>query len=783
MSGFAEPIVITGAGLNSCLGLNRREVFEAVRQGRCGIGPLTELEQPAAQRDGGQSPPLGAEDDADQPREVRYLRRAIREALREAGFTAEAPWDDPSRVGVVLGTTLAGMRAGGKYLRSGDHVSLGEFLAANTLERALEGLAIDGPGMTTCAACASGLSAIAMGMTLLRRGELDVVIAGGYDPVSEYVYAGFNSLRLITEGPPLPFSKHRQGMKLGEGSGIVVLERAGDAHKRGVKPLAQVAGFGESSDAHHLTKPHPEGSGAAKAMNAALRDAGVDASAIDMIAAHATATPNNDAAEFAAYQHVFGERLARLPVTAFKSHLGHTLGGAGAVELILSMMSMHESSVPPVANVQADDVEFDGLDLVTGSQREATINHTMNLSLGFGGANGCVILGRADALQQPASVTGERGPGHEVCITGVGVIVPGCVGNEAFIERLSDAGNSGLDLGGAIDEAALLPLFTNARRLRRFSAYVKYLLAATNVALRDAGLDSEQHAALIEQSCAFLGSMQGTVDFTDQYYRQVVEEGIDAANPMLFAEGVPNVASAQLSLMLNLRGCSQTVIGSRTAGLDALHMATQRIACGASEHAIVGAAEEYGELINQAYGACGLCHADQSIAAKPFADGGGFVTGAGAVVLILESREAASQRGAQVLGTIAGSCSVRSQGRDQLARGIERVMDTLGRPSHVISSANNTWIDRLEARAMLGGDDQPTLSAIYGHVPEMFAVTPLAALASVILSRRVPRLIGAVDDLNAQTPASGLEQPPRVAVLGSDYSGTVAAVNVQLPSR
>src|SRR5947209_19619490 len=146
-------------------------------------------------------------------------------------------------------------------------------------------------------------------------------------------------------------------MKLAEGYGIVIIERAADAERRRAKPLAAVLGWGESADAHHLTQPHPQGDGAARAMAAAICRAELSAADIDLVAAHATGTPDNDASEFAALRRIFSDRLTQLPVIAFKSHLGHTLGGAGAVELVLSAMTPQVQTIPTCANITADDVE------------------------------------------------------------------------------------------------------------------------------------------------------------------------------------------------------------------------------------------------------------------------------------------------------------------------------------------------------------------------------------------------------------------------------------------
>ena len=204
---------------------------------------------------------------------------------------------------------------------------------------------------------------------MLQSRRADLVIAGGYDALGEYVYGGFNSLRLIDPGVVRPFSRLRGGMKLAEGYGIVILERARDAASRRAKPLAMVLGWGETADAHHLTQPDPEGKGAARAIEEAMERGGIGADEIDLISAHATGTKDNDAGEYAALKKVFGETLGAIPVVGFKSHLGHTLGAAGAVELILSAMALQEQILPACASVTQEEIEFEGLMVAVGAAR------------------------------------------------------------------------------------------------------------------------------------------------------------------------------------------------------------------------------------------------------------------------------------------------------------------------------------------------------------------------------------------------------------------------------
>ena len=743
-------IVITGAGLITPLGLSREQTWRAVLRRECGTGPLPAMESvlPAG-ANGGQAPDLPVDFAPDLPRESRYLRHAILEAMQDAGI-ADKPPCDPGRCGVVLGTTLHGMRSAGQFLRSNDLTPLKDFSAGSVLRNATRDLGFGGSALTTCSACSSSLGSIALAMTLLRAGELDVVIVGGYDTISEYVYGGFDSLRLVATGPLRPFARGRQGMKLAEGYGIVVLERLDDARRRGATPLAAVLGYGESADAHHLTQPHPQGEGAARAIEDALASAGLSSSEIDLIAAHATGTPDNDAGEFAALSRVFGEHLPRVPVVAYKSHLGHTLGGAGAVELILSAMALRDQITPACANVRPDEAEFATLNLSTGEAKPARIRATLNTSLGFGGANTCVILGPPSAEKDPRPRGGSVSPsipniGRDVCITGIGVVLPGAIGNEAWARQVRE-GNQGLahDTGG-IPDSEILPLL-NARRVRRMSDYVKLSLAAAVLCLRDAGVDDI--STLAGRSAAILGSMHGSPNFSEPYYRQIVNEGIGTANPMLFAEGVPNAAAAHLSLMLGLKGPCQTIIGSRTAGLDALRLAAARIAAEDWDRALVGAAEEYSPVVNAAYGRWGL-YGPQ-----------GFVAGAGAVTFLVESRASVEARGGRIYGQVLRGAGATGRG-GTIARATRKTWEQLGDAPLLIGSSNGTWIDRAESAAIAPADSTRVWSP-YGLVAECFSVLPLAGIAAALLNAPAPELAGR--EFNS---------------IASDYAGAVSGIRIR----
>jgi 3-oxoacyl-[acyl-carrier-protein] synthase II len=711
-------VVITGMGLCTSLGIDVRSTWESVRAGRIGLGAMSAMESvlPEGSK-GGQAKELPAEYKPSLTREARYLRWVIESALRESGALTTAT---PLRRCTILGTTLHGLRAGGRFLRSDDPGELDGFLANALVRTATAGLGLEGSAITTCSACSSSLGAIALGVTMLESGDADLVVAGGYDPVSEYAWAGFNSLRLVAPDQVRPFARDRKGMMLGEGYAVVVLEREDVARARGARALVAIDGWGESADAHHLTQPDPSGAGAARAIGDALKRAAAQPKNISMIAAHATATPDNDAAEAAAFRAVWGDSLSDTPVVGFKSYLGHTLGGAGAVELILSANALRSGWIPPCATTTQSNIEFEGLKVAPPGGIERRLSRTLNTSLGFGGANTCVILGKtdaADAVDGNRASRNESRQVEEAWITGVGVVLPGAVGTDAM-----------RDMAGQWNHAAeitdqMLSAVLNVRRVRRLGSCVKYMLASVSMALRHAGLEGDALA----NATALLASTHGSSTFCSDYYSQIVREGVLSANPVLFAEGVPNAAAAHVSTNFGIRGACQTFIGSRTSGLDALAMASRRIGTGACDIVVVGAAEETHATVDRAY--------------RHFLGNNEYFTSPGSAALIVESAAHARARGARPLARLGASTSASGHHMMRQSRGCAAAFDTPSTIVHALASAkatrvmgssNGTWIDSAESAAFKRSEHSMRLDRFTAGLGDLFATGPIAEIVAAL---------------------------------------------------
>lgn len=574
------PLVISGAGVISPLGATLAETHAAVQAGRVGLAPYTQLEQnEAATRlglRGGECPGLTGV--PPERRAIEGLARAVGEALASARLDKAAWPFDPARCGVALGTTLHGMPAHGSFLRTGDKRALRGFNAGCVLHEALADLPFRGPRITCSAACASGLGALGWALSWLESGLLDCVLCGGYDPLSEYAVGGFNALRVVAPDAVRCFAKGRQGMMVAEGFALFVLERAPSAAARGAAVLGQVAATGEASDAHHLTQPRPDGSGAAAAIRAAMARAAAAPGDIDLACAHATGTRDNDGAEAAAYRATLDGRA--VPIVGLKSRLGHTLGAAGALESALGLCALADGRAPTTAHLPGDEVEPQGLNILTGPPQALERRETLLVtSLGFGGADAAAVFHRTPRPLPPLPAA------RPVTIRRVGAAVPGHVGPGIGPVRT-----------GLVDDAALAP-WLDARRARRVSRLSLLALAAARATLNG----SKPGAPELADLTVVVGTTQGSTRYACDYYNGLIKDGLGAANPLLFAEGVPNSAAAHISMDLGARGPAQALVGTVSCGLDAIGHAARRVASGEWPRALVVVAEEDSEVVRDVW--------------------------------------------------------------------------------------------------------------------------------------------------------------------------------------
>ena len=581
---MADRIAIVRMAAAGALGEDLAAIVCSLRSAAGGVRQSVALEQSPANQAGVGEVPLETPDPCIPHRAEVLLERCLHQLLGDDPASAIAAV--PDRCGVVVGTTLAGMRHCGHAMRMlgrGDRQSAARAFrsmpAGQVLRKVLARYPIRGCATSVSCACASALSAVASGCALLQAGDADAVVVGGYDPIAEFSYAGFASLQLVAKGPLSPFAADREGMKLGEGVALFLMRPLAAALRLGETPIAVIEGIGEASDAFHLTRPHPEGRGAGTALAAACGDAPVD-----LILAHATGTPDNDGCEYSAYRSTFGARLPSMPVTALKSRFGHPLGAAGALELAVALACALDGFVPAGIGNPPDTNTFTDLDLVHMAPRRHSPRRLVALSAGFGGANVAIAVNREPLLHGEPGVAGEES--HGVVISAIGAVTGGGRGLEGIRAML---GTPGSDVS-----EELIASMVDRVRTRRLAVLPKLLIAATRDLLDSAGM---AYSSLLDVP-TLVATWHGATGFTERYYADLISSGIDLANPMLFAESVPNVGSAHVSIAYGVQAASASVIGTRTSGLEALHLARARIKSGMWRQALVLAAEETHPLVD-----------------------------------------------------------------------------------------------------------------------------------------------------------------------------------------
>ncbi len=409
-------VVITGLGAVTPLGLSAAESWQAVRDGVCGIGPITQYDptglkvQLAAEvKDFDPSALFGRQEAKRMGRFTQFALAAAREALSGSGFKVENA--DPRRCGVIISSGIGGIGITEEehdrgLARGWDRVSP-FFIPTGICNMAAGRVAIDSgfQGMCSCpvTACAGGTNAVGDAFHYIRDGYAEAMLCGGAEgALTPLAVGGFTSMKALSQSTDpnrasIPFDAERNGFVMGEGAGVLLLEELGHALARNAEIYAEVVGYGATCDAYHMTAPRPDGSGGAEAMAQALADGDVKPEEVGYINAHGTSTHLNDAGETAAIKTVFGDGAYKLAVSSTKSMTGHMLGAAGAVEAIFTALALRDGFLPATINYQVPDPACD-LDVVPNAGREAPgVRYALSNSLGFGGHNGSILFKKWEA--------------------------------------------------------------------------------------------------------------------------------------------------------------------------------------------------------------------------------------------------------------------------------------------------------------------------------------------------------------------------------------------------
>lgn len=408
-------VVVTGMGIISPVGNAIEQAWESILAGRSGIGPITRFDCSAfSTRFGGTIHDFDARDYIN-PKDARkmdpfihYGIAAASQAIADSGL--EISDANAERVGVAVGSGIGGInwieQGHEAYLKGGPR-KLSPFFIPGAIINMISGhLSIihgmKGPNISIVTACTTGTHNIGEAGRMIAYGDADVMIAGGAEfSTTPTGLGGFAAARALSsrnddpQGASRPWDRGRDGFVLSDGAGVLVLEEYEHAKKRGAPIYAELAGYGMSGDAYHMTQPSEGGDGAARCMRNALKDAGVDRSEVDYINAHGTSTPVGDKAETMAVKNLFGDAAYGIPVSSTKSMTGHLLGAAGGVEAVFSLLAIRDQVAPPTINITDPDPECD-LDYVPDQARQMPIRVALSNSFGFGGTNGTVVFRKLD---------------------------------------------------------------------------------------------------------------------------------------------------------------------------------------------------------------------------------------------------------------------------------------------------------------------------------------------------------------------------------------------------
>jgi len=556
----AGNVYIAGVGIISPLGVGLAATEQALRNNRSAIQPLSlfSLQNPPA-LPAAQVNNLPA---SNLPRTHTLALAAARQAMQG--------WAQPPDA-VIMGTTTGGLLTTEQLLTAEVH-DQGQYCyhgLTTVAEAVAQQVHCPGRALTVSTACSSGAVALSLALRMLQAGQADWILAGGADSLSHLTYFGFHSLQLVDPEGSRPFDARRQGMSVGEGAALLLLTTI-----RPDKPLGQLLGAGLSCDAYHPAAPHPQGKGAAMAMQAALDDAALTTGDIDYINLHGTGTPDNDLAEAKAIRTLFPQPP---PLSSIKGATGHGLAAAGAIEAVVATIALTHDLLPANTGCRLPDPELQLIPLLQPSSQSAAA--VLSNSFGFGGNNGCLLFAQPDVFAAPPTRQ-HRAP----------LSIVGCA-------CLSGAGNTEESLAGLMQTqtiAGMLPLETisanlPARTVRRLKRFPRLALALAAAAYTDAGLEQTPDSV-------FMGSGWGALSETYDFLEKLRQTNEQFPSPTDFVGSVHNSAAGQIAITYNATGANITSSGGDYSFEQALLAADSLLDDHSAPAFVIGADEGHAQF-------------------------------------------------------------------------------------------------------------------------------------------------------------------------------------------
>ncbi|PWK07437.1 beta-ketoacyl-[acyl-carrier-protein] synthase family protein [Tumebacillus permanentifrigoris] len=658
--GTRKRVVVTGIGIICGLGNNKQEVLAKMKENQTGIAKMERFDtskfisQMGAEVKAYEAESYFSPDElARYDRCAQYAIIAAQEALEDTHVSLDSAGRD--RMGVALGTCNGGINSlEVQWTVEGlDKENTAKYPFFQQGDAVAKHFDLHGPVNTINTACAASGNAVGFASDMVAEGYADMMLAGGSDPMSISVYAGFNVLQALNPEPCSPYNI-RYGLSLGEGAAFVVLESLESALQRGAKIYAEVNGYGLSSDAYHETAPEPEGRGIQHAVELALKTAEIDKTQVGYINTHGTGTAANDSAELFGLRKLFGEeQFSKLPISSSKAYFGHNLGAAAAIEYVTTLLAMQQGLLPATLHFEAPRKGSEDANLIVNSMREEKPEFFLCNNSAFGGHN-CSIVSR-NWKQNQATDT-ERSRNHSrVVISGMGMVHHHGYETGSILPWLSRTD------GPVVPCEFDLKAYDKNLYERRMNSLTQFSIGATHLALQDAGWEEADVSA--SQVGLIYGTSRGSLQSAQKYLDIIFNKGPEFASGIYFPDMVLNSTAGKMAKKLKLKGYGTSLSTGGNDGLMSALYGYETIKNNIQTYCLVGAGDERSELSATIDRALGL---DQSP----------FQLSEGGASLLLSNLESAQQNGMKVYAELSGFGLTFSASEQEVEKQLHRAVNT-----------------------------------------------------------------------------------------------------------
>lgn len=637
--------VVTGLGVICAVGNNVEETWKSALNSVSGIHKTTSVDTVNCYADLAAEVKCDTLDQLDAPGEKdrvsKLCIKAATEALQDAGLSN---FSDDQRVSVVIGSCVGGVLSIEQYHQHGkDPSEIAKMPIAAIASQVAESCGAGGIVTNVANACAAGTISIALACDLIRAGKADVVIAGGADSFASVPYSGFLSLHALDENGCSPFNRCN-GITLGEGAGIVVVESYEHAQKRSAKTYCEVLGSGVTSDANHITAPREDGVCLMEAINRSVKNSGIQKSDIGYVNAHGTGTGKNDNAEITAFKNFFGEENPTVSVSSTKVMTGHCLGAAGAIEAVFSIKALTTDTVLPTfpytdEESKALKEKVGNLDFVQNMPRHKELKCVLSNNVAFGGTNAAILFSK-----EPGNVTAQSAAQKKIAVTGLGIVSPLGNSKAAYLEAVSaDKKPESASVRSTISLDDYKELGIKMAFYRKLDNLGQLQTVSGMRALQDANLkvtdDNAKDIGII------VGTSEGGLGATYDFEELIAGLGNAGGSAFKFPHTVYNAAGGYLSICSGIKGYGVTITTGPLSGLDSIGYSMNVIHDGQEQAMMATGTDENLPIITEFAEKLGV--AAKNVVA-PFAGTEGFVVGDGSVSMMLEEESYAKARGAKI---------------------------------------------------------------------------------------------------------------------------------------